>query len=122
MNRFANNQFGGNPNGSSFNPNDAFGDTDEYNSNNSPLYKLRLAELIAKIGNESTTMANLYNGSVIAVKMKTVIVTYIWSDQKQDFVVQRTKNMRNKKKHHMSDDCHEEEIEDEIESEMEDVS
>ena len=118
MNRFANNQFGGNLNGSSFNPNDAFCDTDEYNSNNSPLYKLRLAELIAKIGNESTTMANLYNGSVIAVKTKTVIVTYIWSDQKQDFIVQRTKNMRNKKKHNMCDESQD----DEKENEMEDVS
>lgn len=71
---------------------------------NSPVYNRKLAELMAKIGDDSTTMAILNDGTVIAIKMKTVVCTYNWSEEKSDFVSQRGKNMRNRKNHKLNEE------------------
>lgn len=70
---------------------------------NNPAYNRKLAELMARIGDDSTTMANLYDGTIIAVKMKTVICTYVWNEKKGDFVPQRTRNVRNNRRNKQSE-------------------
>jgi hypothetical protein len=64
---------------------------DENSSWKCPVYNRKIAELIEKICDESTTMCALESGDIMAIKTKTIICPYIWDPQRKKIISQKSK-------------------------------
>jgi hypothetical protein len=65
---------------------------------NCPKYNKSLGVLLESLANESTTVGSLYNGIVMAIKTKSIMITYKWDSEIKDFVSHKNKYNRTNKK------------------------
>lgn len=69
---------------------------DKNSIENCPKYNKNLSSLLDNLINDSTTIGVLSNGIIMAIKTKSIMITYRWDNQLKDFISQKNKYNKTK--------------------------